>query len=195
MRPSGGSRSAGRPSHRSRRPAALVGALALTALGGCSLLGEDDSRVTTPGGSVVTARADQAVAREQQPRVRELLQDLWDQFDLEDKPPLDDEVGEGDLRACTLDTKARVRSWAARAQLRVSEEENPELEAQQARLVRDWLDSNGWDRLDNPAPDSSPVTYHRNAEGFRVTVAPQLDARVTLDVESPCFDEQGQQVG
>ncbi|WP_143553973.1 alpha/beta hydrolase [Serinicoccus sp. CUA-874] len=67
---------------RSHRGAAQVGALALTALGGCSLLAEDDTRITTPGGAVVTARAAEAAAGEQQPRVREILQDLWDQFDL-----------------------------------------------------------------------------------------------------------------
>ncbi|ANS79172.1 hypothetical protein SGUI_1776 [Serinicoccus hydrothermalis] len=169
--------------------------MALTALGGCSLLGEDDTRVTTSGGSVVTARADQAAAREQQPRVREILQDLWDQFDLEDKPPLEDKPGEGDLRSCTLGGTDRITAWAEGTQLRVSQEPNPELEAEQAELVRAWLDDNGWERIDNPAPEGDPVTYHRNDGGFTVTVAPQLDARVNLDEESPCFDDQGRQVG
>ena len=169
--------------------------LMVASVAGCSLLAADDARVTTPGGAVVTARADEAAAREQQPRVREILQDLWDQFDLPDKPSLEDKPGEGSIRACTLDTKSDISAWAEGTQLRVAEEADPELEAEQAQLVRDWLDANGWERLDNPAPDSSPVTYHRNDQGFKVTVAPQLDARVNLDVESPCFDEEGQRVG
>ncbi|WP_130014450.1 hypothetical protein [Serinicoccus sediminis] len=168
----------------------MVGSVA-----GCALLSADDARVTTPGGAVVTARADEAAAREQQPRVREILQDLWDQFDLADKPEVEQQMAPGGLRACTLDVTSDISAWAESARLRVSEEENPELEAEQAQLVRDWLDANGWERLDNPAPDSSPVTYHRDADGFKVTVAPQLDARVSLDVESPCFDDQGRQVG
>ncbi len=172
-------------------------ALAAVTLAGCQNLGG----ATTPEGSTTTEEAsvsgsaDEAAAREQQPRVREILQDLWDQFDLEDKPPLEDKPGEGTIRACTLDTKSDLSAWAEGTQLRVSEEADPELEAEQAQLVRDWLDANDWERLDNPAPDSSPVTYHRNDQGFKVTVAPQLDARVNLDVESPCFDGQGQRVG
>ena len=172
----------------------MVAALALTGIGGCSLLGEDDTRITTPGGAVVTARAAEAAAREQQPRVREILQDLWGQFDLPDKPKLEEQMAPGGLRACTFDTMSEISAWAETVRLRVSEEEDPELEAEQAELVRAWLDDNGWERIDNPAPESSPVTYHRNDDGFAVTVAPQLDARVHLDVESPCFDDQGQQV-
>ncbi|WP_143553848.1 hypothetical protein [Serinicoccus sp. CNJ-927] len=143
---------------------------------------------------MVTARADEAAAGEQQPRVREILQDLWDQFDLPDKPKLEEQMAPGGLRACTLDTKSNISAWAETARLRVSAGENPELEAEQAELVRAWLDDNGWERIDNPAPESSPVTYHRNDDGFTVTVAPQLDARVILDVESPCFDDQGRRV-
>lgn len=169
--------------------------LMMASVAGCALLSADDARVTTPGGAVVTARADEAAAREQRASTREILHDLWDQFDLEDKPPLEDETGEGNIRACTLDTKSDLSAWAEGTQMRVAEEADPELEAEQAQLVRDWLDANGWERLDNPAPDSSPVTYHRNDQGFKVTVAPQLDARVDLDVESPCFDGQGQRVG
>ena len=172
-------------------------ALAAVALAGCQTIdgAANPEGSTTTEGTSVSGRADEAAAREQQPRVREILQDLWDQFDLEDKPPLEDKPGEGDLVACALDTTAQITSWAEGAQLRVSEEENPELEAEQAELVRAWLDDTGWERIDNPAPESSPVTYHRNDDGFTVTVAPQLDARVDLDVESPCFDDQGRQVG
>ncbi|WP_298888784.1 hypothetical protein [uncultured Serinicoccus sp.] len=179
------------------RPWLPVLAILTLALLGC----QDEDGTTTPTsgptteGTSVTGRADEAAAREQQPRVREILQELWDQFDLEDKPPLEDKPGDGDLVACSLDTTAQITSWAEGAQLRVSKEKDPELEARQAALVRAWLDDNGWERIDNPAPESSPVTYHRNDDGFKVTVAPQLDARVDLDVESPCFDDQGQQVG
>ena len=172
-------------------------ALAAVTLGGCQNLGGQTipEGSTTTEESSVSGRADEAAAREQQPRVREILHVLWDQFDVEDKPPLEDKPGEGDIRACTLGGTARISAWAEGTQLRVSEEENPELEAEQAELVRVWLDDNGWERLDNPAPEGDPVTYHRNADGFVVTVTPWGDARVDLDVQSPCFDEQGRQVG
>ena len=173
----------------------MVAALALTGIGGCSLLGEDDTRITTPGGAVVTARAAEAAAREQQPRVREILQDLWGQFDLPDKPKLEEQMAPGGLRACTFDTMSEISAWAETARLRVSEEEDPRLEAEQAELVRSWLDDHGWERLDNPAPEGDLVSYHRNAEGFTVTLTPWGDARVQVDVQSPCFDEQGRQVG
>lgn len=172
-------------------------ALAAVTLAGC----QDPGGQTTPEGSTTTegtsvsGRADEAAAREQQPRVREILQDLWDQFDVEDKPPLEDKPGEGSIRACTLGGPARVSAWAEGTQLRVAQETDPELEAEQAQLVRAWLDDHGWERIDNPAPEGDPVTYHRNTDGFVVTITPWGDARVDLDVQSPCFDEEGQRVG
>ncbi len=169
--------------------------LMMASVAGFALLSADDARVTTPGGAVVTARADEAAAREQRARTREILHDLWDQFDLADKPDVEQQMAPGRLRACTLDTTSQISAWAETARLRVSEDANPELEAGQAELVRAWLDDHGWERIDNPAPEGDPVTYHRDADGFKVTVAPQLDARVSLDVESPCFDGQGQRVG
>lgn len=181
-----------------RHGAALV--LLAGLLGGCALTGGPDQESTTPAGTTtegasVSERVDEATAREQAPRVRAILQDLWNQFDLEDKPPLDEEAGDGgDTRMCTLDVDEHITAWAERAGLRVSQEEDVELEEQQAQLVRVWLDDNGWERIDSPAPDSSTVTYHRDEEGFTVTVAPQDDARVFLDVSSPCYDEQGQRV-
>lgn len=175
---------------------ALAGLLA-GLLAGCQLSGDDSATTqdtTTTTGGTVTARADERAAEAQAPQVRAILQDLWDQFDLPDKASLDDKPGDGRLRACTLDTMTHITSWAEQAQLRVSQEENPELEAHQAERVRVWLDDNGWERIDNPAPASDPVTYHRNDDGFFVTVTPWGDARVDLDVESPCFNDQGQRV-
>ncbi|WP_281964959.1 hypothetical protein [Serinicoccus marinus] len=143
---------------------------------------------------MVTARAAEAAAGEQQPRVREILQDLWDQFDLPDKPKLEEQMAPGGLRACTFDTMSEIWAWAETVRLRVSEEEDPRLEAEQAELVRSWLDDHGWERLDDPAPEGDPVTHHRNTDGFEVTITPWMDARVQVDVRSPCFDDQGRRV-
>lgn len=149
---------------------------------------------TTDGAPTMDSRADEQAAEAQAPRTREILEDLWGEFDLADKLPLDDRAGDGGrLRSCTLDTQADLTSWAEGAGLRVSQEENLELEAQQAELVRTWLDAQDYERLDVPVSDPEATTYHRK-DGFIVTVANQLDARVSLDVESPCFDEDGQAV-
>ncbi|WP_149814454.1 hypothetical protein [Serinicoccus marinus] len=134
-------------------------------------------------------------ARAQQPPVREILQALWDQFELPNKPGLDEHKDPGGLRACLFTASSDSTSWAETARLRVSEVKDPALEARQAQLARDWLEENGWEELDNPAPEGDLVSYHRNAEGFTVTLTPWGDARVQVDVQSPCFDEQGRQVG
>ncbi|OLT17884.1 hypothetical protein BJF80_00765 [Serinicoccus sp. CUA-874] len=88
---------------------------------------------------MVTARAAEAAAGEQQPRVREILQDLWDQFDLPDKPKLEEQMAPGGLRARTFDTMSEISAWAE-------------------------------------------------------TITPWMDARVQVDVRSPCFDDQGRRV-
>lgn len=150
---------------------------------------------TDEGATTMDDRADERAAEEQAPRTREILRSLWEQFDLEDKPPLEEEAGErGQLRMCSLGVDDHLSSWSDRAGLRVAQQEDPDLEAAQAELVRTWMDDNGFERIDNPAPEDSPLTYHRSEDGFFVTVAPQGDARVFLDVESPCFDDQGQRV-
>lgn len=129
-------------------------------------------------------------ARAQQPQVRAILETLWDQFDLPDKPDLEEQMAPGSLRACLFTTASDSTSWAETARLRVAEDKDPGLEAQQAQLARDWLQQNGWEELDNPAPEGDLVSYHQNAEGFRVTITPWGDARVQVDVQSPCFADE-----
>lgn len=142
----------------------------------------------------MTGATHETAARAQAEEVDALLARVWEQFDLPGKPGVEEQSAPGAIIACSFDASRPVSAWHRSAVLQVAEQEDLELERQQAERVRTWLGQEGWKPVRNPGPPSDLVSYHRDPDGYVVTVVQEGDFRVKVDVESPCFDAEGHRV-
>lgn len=154
-------------------------ALALAVL---ALLASCGTPTTPPEGRTTMAPTSSAGQdhdpRSAQERTLAILEQVYDQLQAPDKPPLTEQKAPGAEAVCTLEESDPATAWTEIVFLPV---DSP---ADQAGRARGWLAAEGWEQTQSR--QGGAITSHV-LDGYTVTVAEWADGRVELNVESPCL--------
>ncbi|QFG67423.1 hypothetical protein [Ornithinimicrobium pratense] len=147
-----------------------------------ALLASCGTTATPPGGPTTMEPTSSAApgndARAAQHRTLAILEQVYDQLQAPDTPPLAEQAAPGAEAVCTLDESDPAMAWTEMVFLTV---DSP---ATQARLAREWLAAEGYEQTQSR--QGGTITSHL-FDGYTVTVAEWPDGRVELNVESPCL--------
>lgn len=154
----------------------LAVATLLALLAGCG------TTTTSPEGRTTMAPTSSATpgpdARSAQERTLAILEQVYDQLQVADRPPLAEQKAPGAEAACTLEEQDPATAWTEIVFLPV---DSP---GEQAGRAREWLAAEGYEQVQSR--QGGTITSHV-LDGYTVTVAEWSDGRVELNVESPCL--------
>ena len=156
--------------------------LAASTLAVLALLAGCGTTTTPPEGRTTStsSAAPGHDVRSAQERTLSILEQVYDQLQTPDKPPLAEQKAPGAEAVCTLQEPDPATAWTEIVFLPV---DSP---GEQAGRARDWLAAEGYRQTQSR--QGGAITSHL-LDGYTVTVAEWSDGRVELNVESPCLDE------
>ncbi|WP_131103245.1 hypothetical protein [Ornithinimicrobium sufpigmenti] len=162
------------------RTALTLAVLPLLAL--LALLAGCGTTPTSPEGRTTMVPTSSATpgpdARSAQERTLAILEQVYDQLQVADKPPLAEQKAPGAEAVCTLQEPDPATAWTEIVFLPV---DSP---GEQAGRAREWLAAEGYEQVQSR--QGGTITSHL-LDGYTVTVAEWSDGRVELNVESPCL--------
>lgn len=163
----------------------VTGLLALLLVAGCGPGRDPGDPTTSPptDGAPMTYHSAEEASLAQRETADALLAEVTALFTPEDASQVDRYLLHGNP-ACTLDAPPAL-AWRSSTRFEVPDQ------AAATTPARAAVVDLGWEPLESADADGEQLTYHRNAEGFVLSIAHGTGQWVMLGVESPCFAADG----